>query len=146
MLPGYWSASIDASARNFAVSWQRGYPWLSIIRSIGQTAQIDILVDWPERKLVIGLQVRDAWILKTGSLRANLQRWAQQAGWHWQWQVPHHDDLTVAYPTVLPLGMDFPTAIHTVLSSYRRAGVLNLKADLYTHNQLLILRCDRRGC
>lgn len=146
LLPRGWTATLDASARAFEVSWRGGESWLAIVRGIAQCIGTDALVDWAHDTVVIGPQVRDAWVLEPGSLRANLERWASRAGWRFQWAVPWKQDLTVPHSAVLPLGLDIQGAVNLVVESYRQERVLNLKAEFYEGNLLIVLRCDAGGC
>lgn len=146
LLPRGWTATVDKNARDFAVSWRGGDSWVALVRGIAYGLRADTLIDWARNTVIMGARVRNAWVLESGSLRGNLAAWARRAGWHFQWAVPGYQDLSVPYPAVLPLGLDIRAAVSAVVDSYRKQQVLNLKADLYETNLLIVLRCDKAGC
>lgn len=146
LLPVGWKARLHPAVEPYSVNWEGGYSWLSILQSTLGQIGADALVDWSRQEVVIGPEVRRAWVLTPGSLKDNLRAWAERAGWHLRWEVAGYADLTVPFPTVLPLGLDMIGAVRAVVDSYRQTQMVNLKADFFTLNQVMVLRCDQGGC
>ncbi|MGD1524388.1 toxin co-regulated pilus biosynthesis Q family protein [Vibrio owensii] len=146
-----WFVHIDDGLENSVVNWEGGDSWESVLKTIGEQNGLHVIVNTEERaigvskseKIAFNLakEIPQVWRLEKGlSLRKNIDKWAQKAGWSLEWDKDLDVDYVIEHGAVLTgqfVGSDGVVA--KILASMEDREV-PLKARFYKNNNVLLIK------
>ena len=126
------------------VSWETedGQTWIDALEQIGQQHNIKTVVDWKNNSVMVPVEgmaggsetVQDEWVLKRGSFKKQLSRWAKIAGYEVVWNSKY--DFWISADA--RFHGDFTDAVKEAVKALYRNGT-RISADIYPGNDVIYI-------
>lgn len=146
-----WFVHIDDGLENSVVNWEGGDSWESVLKTIGEQNGLHVIVNTEEQaigvskseKIAFNLakEIPQVWRLEKGlSLRKNIDKWAQKAGWSLEWDKELNVDYVIEHGAVLTGQFVGSNGVVAKILASMEDREVPLKATFFKNNNVLLIK------